>query len=170
MALAAICILMIVVFSNVRIGLIAMVPNVVPILLTLGLAGFLSIGFDIHSIMVGAIALGIAVDDTIHYMHSIEHYMSRGMNLEQAVRRTVVTTGRALLFTSLILGTSFLVNVLAGTEPYINYGLLATAAIFFAFITDICLTPALLRYALGSSRAHTAPKPAATPVQKKTVF
>jgi predicted RND superfamily exporter protein len=123
-ALAVITPLMILLIGNLRIGLLAMIPNLFPILLTLGLMGWVGLPMDAFTLMVGSIAIGLAVDDTIHFMHNFRRYHERSGDVREAVRETLRTTGQALLFTSLVLSTGFFLFGLASMENLVAFGML----------------------------------------------
>ncbi len=139
--------LMVLLLGNLRTGLLAMIPNTMPILLTLGLMGTFGLPLDAFSLMVGGIALGLAVDDTIHFMHNYRRYRSQGMKLEEAVDETLQTAGRAMLITTIVLSVGFAGFVMSSMVNLANLGLLVAFAITAAFFADVLLAPALLAYA-----------------------
>ena len=143
-ALAIITPLMMIVLGSFRLGLIAMIPNLFPIVVTLGLMGFLGIPIEIFSLLIGSIALGLAVDDTIHFMHGFRRGYGRTGSVEQAVRETLRTTGQALLFTSVVLSLGFFIYVLSEMVNLTNFGFLTSFAILTAFFGDVLLAPALM--------------------------
>ena len=144
LAFAIITPLMILLLGNLRMGLLAMIPNLMPILLTLGLMGTFGLPLDAFSLLVGGIALGLAVDDTIHFMHNYRRYREEGADLETAVKTTLLTTGRAMLITTIVLSTGFLGFVLSSMHNLTNLGILVSFAIVTAFFADVLLAPALL--------------------------
>jgi len=93
LALLIITPLMILLIGSMRGGLISMVPNITPIVLTLGLMGWLGDSLDFSTMMLGAIVLGVAVDDTIHFLHIFQRYYLVCGDPQQAVRDTLRTTG-----------------------------------------------------------------------------
>ena len=144
LAFAIITPLMILLLGNLRMGLIAMVPNITPIVLTLGLMGICGLPLDAFSLLVGGIALGLAVDDTIHFMHNYRRYRDEGLELEAAVETTLLGTGRAMLITTVVLATGFLGFILSSMHNLTNLGILVSFAITAAFFADVLLAPALL--------------------------
>ena len=136
--------LMILLIGTLRGGLISMIPNLTPIVLTLGLAGWLGLRIDFSSMMIGAIVLGIAVDDTIHFMHVFQRYCRGNGDAREAVRRTLETTGRAILFTSIVLCAGFASFASSSMENLVTTALLTCFAIAAAFLADILLAPALM--------------------------
>jgi predicted RND superfamily exporter protein len=149
MALAIITPLMVLLIGNVRIGLLAMIPNLTPILLTLGIMGWADIPLDTFTLLIGSVAMGLAVDDTIHFMHNFRRYFDEHENVEVAVRKTLETTGQALLFTSIVLALGFAIYTQAYLTNLFYFGLLTALTIVFAFLADIVLAPALLVKVFG---------------------
>jgi predicted RND superfamily exporter protein len=134
-----------------------MVPNLAPILLTLGLMGWLGIPLDMTTTLIGGIIIGLAVDDTIHFMHRFNRYYEQSGDPAQAVRETLETTGTAMLFTSVVLAAGFLVFLLAYMQNIVGFGLLCAFATAVAFLADITLAPALMVLVTRNDRrARTA--------------
>jgi predicted RND superfamily exporter protein len=144
LALLVVTPLMILLIGTVRGGLISMIPNLTPILLTLGLAGWLGLRIDFSSMMIGAIVLGIAVDDTIHFMHVFQRYCRENGDARDAVRRTLETTGRAILFTSIVLCAGFASFATSSMANLVTTAILTCFAIAAAFLADVLLAPALM--------------------------
>lgn len=140
-------------------GLLAMVPNVYPILLTLGYMSVTGLPLDSFTLMIGAIALGVCDDDTIHSWHHIRTLHRQGVPLESAVMDTLATTGRAALFASIVLSAGFIGFMLSSMWNLQNFGLLVTLTIGLALASEFLLGPALLSLAdrmglLGPRRAR----------------
>jgi hypothetical protein len=144
LAFAIITPLMILLLGSLRMGLLAMIPNLTPIVLTLGLMGIFGLPLDAFSLLIGGIALGLAVDDTIHFMHNYRRYRHEGADLETAVETTLLTAGRAMLITTVVLSTGFLGFVLSSMHNLTNLGILVSFAVVTAFFADVLLAPALL--------------------------
>ena len=143
LALAIITPMMILMIGDLRGGLLSMIPNLFPIILTLGLMGWCDFPLDFSSMMIGAIVLGIAVDDTIHFMHVFQRNYRMTGDPKIAVTDTLVTTGRAILFTSIVLCVGFSGFMLATMENLVATGVLTCFAIAAAFVADILLAPAI---------------------------
>ena len=144
LCLAAISLIMALLLGSFRLGLAAMVPNLTPILLILGLMGGLGLPFDLETMLIFSIALGLAVDDTIHFMVNFRRYQEKSGNPAEAVRATLLTSGRALVVTSLVLGAGFLIFGLASLRPLILFGFLTCLAVFLALAADLLLAPAMM--------------------------
>jgi len=143
-ALAVITILMIILIGRVRIGLLSMIPNLAPILLMLGVIGATAIPMDLFTMMVGSIAIGLAVDDTIHFMHNFRRYYEQSGDPKQAVFKTLHTTGRAMLVTTVVLSLGFFIFVFASMNNLFYFGLLTAFTIVMALVADYLLAPALM--------------------------
>ena len=143
-AFAIITVLMIVLIGELRLGLLSMVPNLLPIVLVLGLMGYLDLPLDAFTLLVGSIAMGLAVDDTIHFMHNYRRYHDETGSSREAVHLTLQTAGRAMLFTTLVLSSGFLIFTQATMNNIRNFGLLTASAIFLALLADFLLAPAMV--------------------------
>jgi predicted RND superfamily exporter protein len=148
-AFAVITPLMILLIGHLRLGLLSMIPNLVPILLVLGIMGWIGVPLDAFTLLIGSIAIGLAVDDTIHFMHNFRRYYERSGDVHTAVRDTLESTGQALLFTSLVLSTGFFIFTFASLSSLFFFGLLTGTAIIFAFLADVILAPALMAVVVG---------------------
>lgn len=144
-ALLAITPMMMLLLGSVRLGIISMIPNIVPIITTLGLMGWLDIKLDSTTMVIGAMVIGISVDDTIHFMHKFQRYRESSGDTAASVRATLATTGVAMLVTSLVLTFGFL-TLLAGSFSNVRaMGLLSGTACVVAFVCDVLLAPALMK-------------------------
>jgi predicted RND superfamily exporter protein len=144
LALIIITPLMIFLLGSLGRGLLSMAPNLAPILLTLGLMGWLDIPLNMSTTLIGGIILGLAVDDTIHFMHRFNRYYAETGDPHRAVKETLETTGMAMLFTSVVLGAGFLILTLAYMQNISEFGLLCSFATATAFLADVTLAPALM--------------------------
>lgn len=149
-----ITIMMMVFLGNVRVGLISMIPNLAPIIMTLGLMGWVGLPLDLFTMLIGSIAIGLAVDDTIHFMHNYRRYHHETGSVEIAIRETLLGTGRAMLVTSIVLSLGFFIYLFSTLQNLINFGWLTGAAIILALLADTFLAPALMRVL---DRAHLMP-------------
>ncbi|MFH1885836.1 MAG: efflux RND transporter permease subunit [Pseudomonadota bacterium] len=143
-AFVIITFLMILLIGSVRVGMAAMVPNILPILVCLGFMGWMGVSLDTFTILVGSIAIGLAVDDTIHFMHNFRRYFQIRGDARLAIHDTLQTTGRALFFTSAILCFGFYIMVLSTMKNVAVYGALTGSAIALALVADFLVAPALV--------------------------
>jgi predicted RND superfamily exporter protein len=144
LALAAIVPLMVLLLGSLQRGLVSMIPNLAPIAVGMGLMYLLELPLDIYASLIGAIAIGVAVDDTIHFMHGFRRSYAASHDIEQAVQETLLSTGRALLVTSVVLACGFSIFTLATMTNVVNFGIVASAMIVTAFMADVVLSPALV--------------------------
>jgi predicted RND superfamily exporter protein len=146
-AFLAVTPLMIVLLGNVRLGLIAMVPNLLPIAAALGLMGWFGISVDAFALLCGSIVLGLAVDDTIHFMTGFAREYAQTHDAQSAVERTLRTTGQALFFTTLILCTGFMGFSVGYLKNGEIFGIVTSFALIVALAADVILSPALVTIA-----------------------
>jgi len=143
-AFIIITILMILLIGHLRIGLLSMVPNLAPIIVTLGLMGWFKIPMNLFTMLVGNIAIGLAVDDTIHFMHNFRRYFEETGDAKFAVMETLHTAGRAMLVTSCVLSIGFFIFVFATMNNLFHFGLLTGFTIVMALVADYFIAPALM--------------------------
>ncbi len=139
-----ITLLMILLIGNLQLGLISMLPNFLPIIMGLGFMKLVDIPLDYTTIMVGGIAIGLAVDDTVHFMHNFRRYYAQTRDTRKAVYLTLTSTGRAMLFTTMILSAGFFILLLAELKSTGNFGLITGFTICMALLADFLLAPALM--------------------------
>ena len=143
-ALVVITILMILLIGRIRIGLLSMIPNLSPIILTLGIIGWFGIPMNLFVMMVGNVAIGLAVDDTIHFMHNFRRYFERTGDARKAVMETLHTAGRAMLVTSCVLSIGFFIFMFASMRNLLHFGFLTGFTIIMALLADYFIAPALM--------------------------
>jgi predicted RND superfamily exporter protein len=143
-ALFAITLLMIVLIGKLKLGLISMVPNLMPVIMIMGLMGWLGMPFDFSNMMVGSVVIGLVVDDTIHFLHNLRRHFDRTGDVKIAVSKTLHTTGRAIFITSLVLVSGMAVAMTSELSSTANFGLITACAILFALLADFFLVPALM--------------------------
>lgn len=143
-AMALISLILIGIFRSVRLGLISLVPNFVPAIMAFGLWGHLVGQVGLASSVMIAIAFGIIVDDTIHFLSKYQKARREGLPSREAVRSVFRTVGHALWVTTAVLSAGFLVFASSGFEVSWALGLLVTGTILFALLGDFLLLPTLL--------------------------
>ncbi|MEA3370328.1 MAG: MMPL family transporter [Campylobacterota bacterium] len=143
-AFILIAIMMTILLGSIKIGLVSMIPNVLPIILTLGFMSMVNMPLDMFTMLVGAIVIGLSVDDTVHFFHNFAKYHHRGHSTKESLEHTMVGTGRALVATTIVLSLGFYVYMFASLTNLINFGILAGGAITIALFSNIILGPALL--------------------------
>jgi hypothetical protein len=142
---------MMLLLADIKLGLLAMIPNLLPIFAVMGLMGFGSVPMDLNALLVGSLAIGIVVDDTIHFIHQFQVYFKEYGDVERAIEHTFEHTGRAIVATSVILASGFLCNLSAELSSFVVIGVLLAVTMFIALVVDLILSPALLRLVFRSS-------------------
>ncbi len=143
-ALGLIFLLMLILWRSVGAALLCMIPNMSPILLIFVIMGAAGIWLDIATVLIAGIAVGIAVDDTIHVYHGFIHRVKRGSAPVAALVRTFRQAGRAVMTTTIILCAQFLILLVSQFVPTTHYGLLTSVGLWAALLFDLLLLPALL--------------------------
>ncbi|MDB4766340.1 MMPL family transporter [bacterium] len=148
-AFGVIMLVVLIVLRNLRLSLIALLPNLFPAVVVLGVAGFLNRSLDVASLMTASVALGIAVDDTLHFLlwNSKRSNSADAEGPEQRHRliaERMRYCGQAMLQTSVILGASIVLYAFCGFLPTVRFGILLSAMIFVALIGDLLFLPALV--------------------------
>ena len=144
MAFIVITVMMIALLGNLRMGLVSMIPNLLPIFLTIGLMGWVGIPLDMFTMLIGSIAIGLAVDDTIHFMHNYRRYHHTSGDVKHAVEQTLLGAGRAMLMATIVLSTGFFIYMFSNLNNLFAFGLLTGFTIISALVADFLLTPALM--------------------------
>lgn len=145
-AVLIVSVLMAFLFQNWRILLIALVPNMFPLLLAGALIGYLGIELEAGVSIVFAVIFGIAVDDTIHFLSKYKLALNKGMPREEAIKITFVETGKAIVLTSIILFFGFLVMLFSIHPPSVVVGLLISLTLLSALVSDLLLIPVMIRW------------------------
>jgi len=141
LSLGIITFLMILMAGEVGLGLISLVPNLLPIFWTMGLMGFLGYPLDSTTAMIAPIALGMAVDSTIHFLSRFRREYKKTQDHQKAMERTLHLIGRAMIGTSLPLAAGFFVLTISVFRPVYAFGLLSGTVVILAMLLDLILTP-----------------------------
>ena len=145
-AAAVIAIMMILLLNSFRLGLLAMIPNIAPILVVMGLMSPFGIELDMLTMLVATIAIGIAVDNTVHFTHHFRHGLGLGHDVETAMADAFSGAGQALFTTCIVLTIGFYVFLFSEVHSIFNLGFLCGTAFLLAMISNFTLTPFLLRW------------------------
>jgi predicted RND superfamily exporter protein len=140
----AILLMFIILFRNLKMAAIALIPNLTAAALVLGLMGWLRIPLDIMTITIAAISIGIAVDDTIHYVHRVTLEYQKDNDYWGAVRRSHRSIGRAMYYTTITITLGFSILTLSNFIPTIYFGLLTGFSMVVALLADLILLPLLI--------------------------
>ena len=146
LALAIITFLIMFIYRSVTMGLLSVVPNVLPIFIPIGLFGLLGWEVDGPAVFVSSVALGICVDDTIHFFTKFTRARRRGLATDAALRAAFHEVGNALTVTTIILVLGFAVLAFSEFAPNSMMGKLAAVMIVLAWVADFIVTPALLTF------------------------
>jgi len=145
LAFSLITVLMVLLIGNLKIGLISMIPNLLPIIFLSTIMVIFKMPLDMFTLLIGAIALGLAVDDTVHFMHNFRRYELQYNDVDKAVRLTLMGTGRAITLTSIVLALGFLVLTFSQMNNMFDFGVLTACAILVALVADFFLMPAIMK-------------------------
>ena len=126
-------------------GLVSMIPNALPLVVLGGALGFFQEAVDSDTMMIGMIAIGIAVDDTVHFLTRLRLEASRVRDMDEALWRTFRFTGRAIVHTSIILSLGLLPFLLSDYLTTQLMGSLLPLTLVMALISDLLLLPALVK-------------------------
>ena len=143
-AFGIIALIMGILYRSLIIIFISLIPNMLPLLVIGGVMGFSGIDLKVSTSIIFTIAFGIAVDDTIHYMSKLRLELGKGKPLLYALKRTSISTGKAITVTTLILCSGFITLILSTFTSTYYIGLLITITLVMAVLSDLLLLPVLL--------------------------
>lgn len=144
-ALLIIGILMMIAFNSVRIGLIGLIPNIIPAVVVGGLMGLLGYPLDMMTATIMPMILGLAVDDTIHFINHGHLEFDRQGNYLSSIRKTFRIVGTPMIITSVIIAVNFAIYTTSDGATFIHMGILSIAGIMSALLADLCITPVLFQ-------------------------
>jgi hypothetical protein len=161
-ALLAIFVVFLVLLRSLRWSIVAMLPNVAPVLWTLGAMALFEIPLDVVTVMIASITLGVVVDDTIHLLHGFGRARAEGLAPSAAMSDALARSGPALVFTALVLALGFATLSLSEFRPTARFGELTALTIGVALVAELLLLPALVHVlAPGDARRPLVAKEAA---------
>lgn len=137
-------VMFLVLFRSLKIALIAMVLNLLPVSAVLGLMGWLNIPLDMMTMTIAAIGVGIAVDDSIHYIHRFKHEFQKDRKYLPTMHRCHGSIGHAMYYTSITIIIGFSILAISNFIPSVYFGLLTGLAMLIALIVDLTLLPQML--------------------------
>jgi predicted RND superfamily exporter protein len=143
-ALGLIFLLMLILWRSFGSAVLCMIPNVSPILLIFIVMGLFGLWLDMATAMIASVAVGIAVDDTIHVYHGYNKRIKAGIGPVLALVRTFRQAGRAVVTTTIILSAQFMILVLSLFQPTAHFGLLTSIGLWAALVFDLLLLPAII--------------------------
>ncbi|HJW68024.1 MAG TPA: MMPL family transporter [Candidatus Binatia bacterium] len=169
LALGVIFLVLTLMFLSIRIGFMAILPNVLPILIFFGVMGILGIRLNLGTSLIAAIALGIAIDSTIHYMARLNQELRGETDQQAAITRALRRVGAPIIYTTVALALGFLTFAFSSFVPIQDFGRLSSITMATALGANLVLLPALLAQfkiitlwdllgvKLGEEPAHTIP-------------
>jgi len=146
-AILLVSLVMLLIFKRFKILWVFVLPNILPVILVIGLMGWIGITIDIGVAIAGAIIIGVAVDDTIHFLVKYFDARKRGLSMEETFDEVLRYAGKAILFTTIILSIAFSLFAFSTFTPNQNFGVVTAFALIIAFVVDLVLLPALLSIA-----------------------
>ena len=138
--------ILVLIFGNWKVGLVGMIPNIAPAIIVGGVMGWLDYPLDMMTASLIPMVLGIAVDDTIHFINHSHVAYDRYGNYQQAINRTFRTEGLAIVMSTIIVSATFAGFILSDATQIRNWGILAVAGMVSALLADLFLTPILFKY------------------------
>jgi hypothetical protein len=142
-AFFVVALLIVFLFRSVRLGAISLLPNALPLLIGYGLMGAIAWDLEPGPAVVFTIALGLAVDDTIHLLARYQEELRHRAHFE-AIHEAVRRTGRAVFITTILLASGFAINLFSSFLQNRTYGGLGAVIILAALVADVLVLPALL--------------------------
>lgn len=129
---------------KISLAILGMIPNLLPLILTLGIIGWLGIKLDVATVMIAALSLGIAVDDSVHLIHNYIKKRKQGSSRDVALKFSIKETGGPISLTTLILIVGFSVMLFSSFLPIFYFGIFFSLNVLFAIIGDLVILPAIL--------------------------
>ncbi|AIN94775.1 efflux RND transporter permease subunit [Treponema putidum] len=143
-SLAAIGVLMMIVFGSIKMGLIGLIPNIMPIITTGAIMGYFHIPLDMVTMALMPMVLGIAVDDTIHFTNHTKYLFEKESSYDKAIIGSFYSIGKTLAMTTIILSATFLMYMASIIDAFLRLGILAAVGLFSALVADYLMTPVLI--------------------------
>jgi hypothetical protein len=143
-ALIVIGVLLVLVFGSLKTGLIGMIPNVTPLIVIGGYMGYFNSPLDMMTMTIMPMLLGIAVDDTIHFINHIKYEFEKCGNYDQAILKSFKTVGKTLAMTTIILSATFAMYMFSLVANMVRIGMLASIGLIVALVADYLMTPVLI--------------------------
>ena len=143
--LAVIFCIMLVLFLSYKVGLVAIIPNFFPIVVNFGIMGWLGIELSMATSLIASVAIGLAVDDTIHYMVRFNREFRIDLDEKRALKTTLTQIGRPIIYTTLTIGLGFSILMFSSFSPTAVFGAMMVITLFAALVGDLILLPILMQ-------------------------
>lgn len=137
-------IMFMILFRSLKVALVAILPNILPVGVVLGFMGWTEIPLDMMTITIAAISVGIAVDDTIHYVHRFKKEHAKGGTYVEIMHRCHSSIGYAMYYTTVTVVIGFSILILSNFIPSIYFGMLTVLAMVMALVADLTFLPQLI--------------------------
>ena len=138
--------IMFLLFLSVKVGLIAIIPNMFPIVINFGIMGWFGVELSMFTSLIASIAIGLAVDDTIHYLVRYNREFRKDLNDRRALKETLRHIGRPIIFTTLTISIGFSILAMSSFKPTAIFGTMMAITMFSALVGDLILLPSLLMH------------------------
>jgi predicted RND superfamily exporter protein len=153
-AAVLITLMMILMVGGLRTGLVSMIPNLAPVIFVMGLMYWLGLPLDTFTMMIGTIALGLAVDDTVHFLNGFRGYFNDGLDAKEAIRSTLYTSGRAMLITTVVLALGFFMFTFAAMLNEKRFGALTGLTLVLALVAAFLSAPSLMTLMFSGKQSN----------------
>ena len=144
-----IAVVLIVLLRSIRAGLIALIPNIGPIVIGFGVVGWLGLPLDVGTVLTASIALGIALDDSLHFLHQYRQASRSSSNVSRCVRQTWQACARPMIQTTLVASIGLAILSFSQFRPVAYFGRLMAVLLVFALLADLVLLPFILTTSAG---------------------
>jgi len=131
-------------FLSAKVGLIAILPNLFPIVINFGIMGWFGVELSMFTSLIASIAIGLAVDDTIHYMVRYNREFKKDLDDRRALKETIRRIGRPIVFTTITISIGFAVLSLSSFEPTAIFGVMMVITMLSALVGDLIILPSLM--------------------------
>ena len=133
-------------FLSSKVGLIALVPNFFPIIINFGIMGWFGVELSVVTSLIASIAIGLAVDDTIHYLFRYNREFKTDLNEKRAIRETLISVGRPITFTTVTICVGFSILIFSSFKPTAIFGVMMVITSLAALIGDLIVLPLLIQH------------------------
>ncbi|BDU51469.1 efflux RND transporter permease subunit [Haliovirga abyssi] len=144
-AIGVIAVLLMIVFGSIKVGLIGMIPNVLPLVVIGGVMGYFDFPLDFMTVTIMPMIIGISVDDTIHFINQMKFNYEKTGEYDIAIKNTFLDIGKAITLTTVILIFTYGMFISSPVKMYVNLGITVICGLSFALFTDYFLTPFMIK-------------------------
>jgi len=144
LAITVVSFMMLLIFRKIKMIPLFIIPNILPIVLVIGAMGWLGITVDLGVAISGAIIIGVAVDDTIHFLVKYQEARKKGLNFHDSLAYVMQYAGSAIIFTTIVLSSAFMIFSFSQFLPNVNFGVVTAIALVIAVAVDLLMLPAIL--------------------------